>query len=96
MKQYLQHPAVEEDCWNLAGKSYDPEYLLEQNSSMNAACNQVTQLLEKCKLDLENIVLLASSGDAVNIEQSYDKFNLSMENLRTNPFFSTLITLEPR
>lgn len=92
MRQHLLYPVVEEDCWDLATSSYDLEYLLEQNNSMNIACAQVSQLLEKCRMDLDNIVLLASSGDAVNIEQSYDKFNLSMENLRTNPFFATLIS----
>lgn len=92
LRQYLQRRVVEEDCWDLPSCSYDLEYLLEQNNSMNIACGHVTQLLEKCKLDLDNIVFLASSGDAVNIEQSYDKFNLSMENLRTNQFFATLIT----
>ncbi len=92
MRQYLLFPVVEEDCWRLASRDYDLDYLFEQNNSMNIACAQVTQLLEKCKLDLDNIVLLAPSGDAVNIEESYNRFNLSMENLRKNLFFANLIT----
>lgn len=91
MSQHLLCRVVEENCWDLASRSYDWEYLLQQNDILNIACTHVTQLLEKCKLDLDNIVFLASSGDVTNIEQSYDKFNLSMENLRTNPFFATLI-----
>jgi len=92
IRQYLLKRVVKENCWDLASRSYDWEYLLQQNEIMNITCAHVTQLLEKCKLDLDNIVFLASSGDAVNIEQSYDKFNISMENLRTNEFFATLIT----
>lgn len=92
MRQYLLFPVVEEDCWRLSSRGYDLDYLFEQNNSMNIACAQVTELLEKCKLDLDNIVLLAPSGDAVNIEESYNRFNLSMENLRKNPFFANLIT----
>ncbi|MDA8227385.1 MAG: DUF115 domain-containing protein [Desulfitobacterium hafniense] len=91
MRQYLLSPVVEEDCWRPSSCGYDLDYLLEQNNSMNIACAQVTQLLEKCKLDLDNIVSLAPSGDVVNIEQSYNRFNLSMENLRENPFFANLI-----
>jgi len=92
MKQYLLSPVVEQDCWRLSSSSYDLDYLFEQNNNMNIACAQVTQLLEKCKLDLDNIVLLAPTGDAVNIEESYNRFNLSMENLRKNLFFASLIT----
>lgn len=92
MRQYLLFPVVEEDCWPLSTRGYDLDYLFEQNNSMNIACAQVTELLKKCKLDLDNIVSLAPSGDAVNIEESYNRFNLSMENLRENPFFANLIT----
>lgn len=92
MKQYLLFPVVDEDCWRLSSQGYDLDYLFEQNNNMNIACAQVTELLEKCKLDLDNIVLLAPSGDAVNIEESYNRFNISMENLRENPFFANLIT----
>jgi len=92
MRQYLLYRVVEESCWDLSSRSYNWENLLQQNEILNTACIQVAQLLEKCKLDLDNIVFLASSGDAINIEQSYDKFNHSMENLRINEFFATLIT----
>ncbi|MBU7008496.1 6-hydroxymethylpterin diphosphokinase MptE-like protein [Phosphitispora fastidiosa] len=92
MGQYLLSPVVEKDCWHLSSRSYDLDYLFEQNNSMNTACTQVTQLLEKCRLDLDNIVSLAPSGDVVNIEESYNRFNLSMENLRKNLFFANLIT----
>lgn len=92
MRQYLLFPAVEEGWWHPASLGYDLDYLFEQNNSMNIACAQVAQLLEKCKLDLDNIVSLAPSDDPVNIEESYNRFNLSMENLRENPFFANLIT----
>ncbi len=92
MRQYLLFPVVAKGWWRPASLGYDLDYLFEQNNSMSIACAQVTQLLEKCKLDLDNIVSLASSGDAVNIEESYNRFNLSMENLRENPFFANLIT----
>ncbi|MDT3698277.1 MAG: 6-hydroxymethylpterin diphosphokinase MptE-like protein [Thermincola sp.] len=92
MRKYLLSPVVEKDCWRLTNRSYDLDYLFEQCNSMNIASAQVSQLLEKCKLDLDNIVLLAPSGDAVNIEESYQKFNVSMENLRENIFFASLIT----
>lgn len=92
MKQYLLAPVVEEDWWHSTSLSYDLEYLFKQNTAMNIASTQVTELLEKSKLDLDNIVLLAPSGDAVNIEESYNRFNSSMEKLRENPFFANLIT----
>lgn len=92
MKDYLPNRVVEDDWQIPLNCSYDLEYLITQNQIMKNACANVTQLLDKCKLDLDNIVTLASSGDSINIEQSYDKFNLSMENLRTNQFFTTFIT----
>lgn len=90
-KQYLLAPVVEKDWWHSTSRGYDLDYLFEQNTAMNIASAKVTQLLEKCKLDLDNIILLAPSGDAVNIEESYNRFNVSMENLRQNPFFANLI-----
>lgn len=92
MNDYLPNRVVEDDWQIPLNCSYDLEYLISQNQIMKNACANVTQLLDKCKLDLDNIVTLASSGDSINIEQSYDKFNLSMENLRTNQFFTTFIT----
>jgi 3-deoxy-D-manno-octulosonate 8-phosphate phosphatase, YrbI family len=92
IKDYLPNRVVEDD-WQLPlNCSYNLEYLITQNQIMKNACANVTQLLDKCKLDLDNIAALASSGDLINIEQSYDKFNFSMENLRTNQFFATFIT----
>jgi YrbI family 3-deoxy-D-manno-octulosonate 8-phosphate phosphatase len=92
MKDYLPNRVVEDDWQIPLNCSYDREYLITQNRIMKNACANVTQLQDKCKLDLDNIATLASSGDSINIEQSYDKFNLSMENLRTNQFFATFIT----
>ncbi|MFZ3131145.1 MAG: 6-hydroxymethylpterin diphosphokinase MptE-like protein [Desulfosporosinus sp.] len=92
MKDYLPNRIVEDDWRIPLNCSYDLEYLITQNQIMKNACANVAQLLDKCKLDLDNIATLASSGDLINIEQSYDKFNLSMENLRTNQFFATFIT----
>lgn len=92
MNDYLPNRVVADDWQIPLNYSYDLEYLISQNRIMKNACANVTQLLDKCKLDLDNIVTLATSGDSINIEQSYEKFNLSMENLRTNQFFATFIT----
>lgn len=92
IEKYLLARVVDGSCCELSIRSYDIEHLVKQNDIMNMACTHVTQLLDKCKLDLDSIALLASSNDAVSIENSYAKFNLSMENLRTNQFFATFIT----
>lgn len=92
IKDHLPNQVVEDDWQIPITCNYDLEYLITQNRIMKNACANVIQLLDKCKLDLDNIVALAKTGDPINIEQSYDKFNLSMENLRTNQFFSIFIT----
>jgi len=84
---------VAEDKWiEFKGCSYDWEYLLEQSRTMSAAYEQVVQLLDKCKLDLNNINDVKESQDPSRIGRSYDQFNLSMDKLRNNQFFNSFIT----
>lgn len=91
-REYLHKRVVEDDWLKTINCSYDLEYLVGQNRIMNNALANITQLLDKCMADLDNILTLASSDDSIKIQQSYDKFNLSMENLRNNQFFATFIT----
>jgi YrbI family 3-deoxy-D-manno-octulosonate 8-phosphate phosphatase len=92
INDYLKNRVVENDWDSDLNCSYDPEYMISQNQIMKNAAENIIQLLDKCKRDLDTIITLASSGDLINIEQSYDKFNQSMENLRANQFFATFIT----
>jgi len=92
IKSQLQDRVVE-DNWLESGEySYDMEYLIKQSKSMDNAYQKVPELLEKCKLDLENISALRDSGDPIRIGQSYDQFNISMDKLRNNQFVTTFIT----
>ncbi|MDD3363415.1 MAG: DUF115 domain-containing protein [Syntrophomonas sp.] len=87
------HNRVVEDEWLESEKlSYDMEYLIKQNRIMNDAHQKVIQLLEICKLDLDNICQLSDSGNVNLIGRSYEQFNLSMDELRNNQFFITFIT----
>jgi len=87
------HDRVVEDSWEESGDcSYDREYLIKQCHMMKLACESVNRLFEKCKLDLENINTLRDCGDPIRICQSYDQFNVSMDKLRNNQFFTTFIT----
>jgi YrbI family 3-deoxy-D-manno-octulosonate 8-phosphate phosphatase len=92
MKSQL-HDRVVEDSWLESGDcSYDMEYLIKQSHIMNHAYENVNQLFEKCKIDLKNISDLTDCGDYIRIAQSYDQFNISMDKLRNNQFFTTIIT----
>ncbi len=92
MKSQLQDRVVD-DSWLESGDcSYDLEYLIKQGHIMNHAYENVNQLFGKCKVDLENINVLRDCGDPIRIGQSYDQFNISMDKLRNNQFFTTFIT----
>lgn len=87
------HDRVVEDKWMDSGDcSYDWGYLLEQSRNMTAAYEKVLQLIDKCKLDLNNINDVKESKDPFRIGQSYDQFNLNMDKLRNNQFFASFIT----
>lgn len=92
MKDYLGKQVVQDDWADLTKYCYDPEHLLTQSKNMDTAREKISVLLERCKHDLYNIVKVAVGNDLLTIEQSYDQFNLSMENLRSNKFFATFIT----
>lgn len=88
----LNHRVVEDEWLESEKIGYDMEYLIKQNHIMNDAHAKVAQLLEKCKLNLDNVRQLADSGNVRRIGQSYEQFNLSMDELRNNQFFATFIT----
>lgn len=84
---------VVEDNWLEPGDcSYDVEHLMQQSRIMEDAFANIRQLLDKCKQDLDNINNLANSNDEKRINDSYEQFNFSMDQLRNNPFFATFIT----
>ncbi len=88
----LQERVVADKWLESAECSYDLEYLHAQSLTMDAAFTKVTQLLEKCKRNLQNISQLMECGDPLAIGRSYDMFNESMDNLRNNQFFASFIT----
>jgi len=91
IRDYL-HGRVVIDSWLKVGQCrYDLEYLMEQRATMNDAFEKVNWLLERCKLDLDNIKQLANCSDNVKIGRSYDQFNLSFEELKNNQFMATFI-----
>ncbi|MEA1961526.1 MAG: 6-hydroxymethylpterin diphosphokinase MptE-like protein [Bacillota bacterium] len=92
MKEQLLDRFVEDNWLESGNCSYDIEYLIEQSHIMNGAYAEVNQLLERCQLNLDIISQLADSSDSIRINQSYEEFNLSMDELRKNHFFATFIT----
>ncbi|NLI91352.1 MAG: DUF115 domain-containing protein [Peptococcaceae bacterium] len=92
MKEYLRKPVVEEDWAKMNKHCYDPEHLLAQNLNMENAKEKISALLDRCMHDLTKIGEVATSDDLISIERSYEQFNLSMENLRSNLFFSIFVT----
>lgn len=92
IKTQLNSRVIENDWLEFEKLSYDMEYLIKQSRIMSDAHSKIDQMLQKCKLDLDNIGQFADSGNASIIGQSYETFNLSMDKLRNNQFFATFIT----
>lgn len=87
------HNRVVEDNWLESGEcSYDMEFLIQQSRIMKGAHEKIREVLEACKRDLDIINELADCRDPIRINQSYEQFNLSMDELRNNQFFTTFIT----
>ncbi|MDD3023738.1 MAG: DUF115 domain-containing protein [Syntrophomonadaceae bacterium] len=88
----ILHDRLVDDNWLKCRKvSYDVDYLIKQHRIMNNAFSVITHLLEQCKNNLNRISQTAESQDARLIGQSYEQFNRSMEKLRENRFFATVI-----
>ncbi|MDD3893898.1 MAG: DUF115 domain-containing protein [Syntrophomonadaceae bacterium] len=86
------HTRVVEDNWLKCTKNnYDMEYLMQKHNIMNDAFDRINILLQQCKNNLDKIKQTAESKDAKQIEQIYEQFNHSMEQLRQNLFFAILI-----
>lgn len=87
----LKAPAVDVDLDFASPCSYNMEYLREQHFMMQGAYKQVRQLLKKCRADLDYIIQVKGSNDAIAINSSYEQFNQSMKLLRRNRFITTFI-----
>jgi len=92
IRNQLHERVVEEDWLKASACSYDWDYVIKQKKLMESACEKVLELLTICKENLDVINELASCRDPVRINQSYEQFNQSMDELRKNLFFSTFIS----
>ncbi|MGE5396108.1 MAG: 6-hydroxymethylpterin diphosphokinase MptE-like protein, partial [Chitinophagales bacterium] len=90
--KYVLRDRVVENGWLEGVKpSYDLDHLIESHQLMMNEYNKIHLLIEQCQLNLDAITQTAGTRNVRLISQSYDQFNLSMNRLRNNLFYLTLI-----